>query len=474
MLTRRTFLCSALAAPSVLRSQAARRPNILIAVSDDQSFAHAAGPGFDRVAQSGVRFTQAICASPGCAPSRAAILTGKYPWQLEEAGTHASLFPRKLAVYPELLENAGYAVGITGKGAGPCNFKDAGWPHNPAGATAPDFDSFLKSRAKGQPFCFWYGAKEPHRPYEPGAGVRAGKRLADIVVPPFLPDTDEVRSDLADYHAAIDSYHRQLSAILDTLERAGELENTLVVATSDNGMSFPGAKAQMREYGIHVPLAIQWPARVKGGRTCEELVSLADLAPTFLDAAGVAVPAGLPTKSLLPYLTTAKPLNRPYVLSGRERHSHARADLLGYPARAMRTRQYLYVRNFAPARWPAGDAPGYFDIDDGPSKAWMIAHRNDAAIQSLFDAAFGKHAAEELFDIQKDPGCLTNLNTSPLHRNLMREFRRTLDAQLRAQGDPRLGVNPGIWESYPRYSPTRPELGGFSTAGAYNPAYQKK
>ena len=246
MITRRTLLSSAMAALA-----APSRPNILFAVSDDQSFAHTAVPGFERVAQSGVRFTQATCASPGCAPSRAAILTGKYPWQLEEAGTHASLFPRKLAVYPELLEKAGYFVGLSGKGAGPCNFKDAGWPHNPAGAVkAPDFDGFLKAREKGQPFCYWYGGKEPHRPYEAGSGVRAGKKLAEITVPPFLPDSPEVRSDLADYLAEIDVYDRHLSAMLDSLERAGELENTLVVTTSDNGMSFPGSKAQMREYGI--------------------------------------------------------------------------------------------------------------------------------------------------------------------------------------------------------------------------------
>ncbi len=479
MLTRRTLLSSALAAPAILRGQAARRPNILFAISDDQSFAHTAVPGFERVAQSGVRFTQAICASPGCAPSRAAILTGNYPWQLEEAGTHASLFPRKLAVYPELLEKAGYAVGLTGKGAGPCNFKDAGWPHNPAGAPAPDFETFLKARSakpggSAQPFCFWYGGKEPHRPYDPGSGFRAGKKLADIQVPPFLPDTPEVRSDLADYLAEIDVYDRNLSRMLDTLERAGELENTLVVTTSDNGMSFPGAKAQMREYGIHIPLAIMWPARVKAGRTCDELVSLTDMAATFLEAAGVAAPGTLQGQSLLPCLTTAKPLNRPFVLSGRERHSHARADLLGYPARALRTRQYLYVRNFAPTRWPAGDPPGYFDIDAGITKTWMLEHRAEPAVQPLFDAAFGKHPAEDLFDIRKDPGCLTNLNTSPAHRGLLREFRRTLDAQLRAQSDPRLGPNPNIWESYPRYSPTRPELGGFSTSGAYNPQYQKK
>ncbi len=474
MITRRNLLSAVLGAPAIVRGQTARRPNIVLAISDDQSFAHTGGAGFARVAESGVRFDQAICASPGCAPSRAAILTGKYPWQLGEAGTHASLFPRKLAVYPELLEQAGYATGLTGKGAGPCNFTDAGWPHNPAGEAAPDFDAFLKTKEKGRPFCFWYGASQPHRPYQAGSGARAGRKLDEIELPPFLPDSAEVRSDLADYLAAIDVYDRNLARLIESLERAGELENTLLVTTSDNGMPFPGAKAQMREYGIHVPLAMMWPARVKAGRTSNEILSLSDLAATFLEAAGVAVPAGLPSKSLLGYLTAGRPLNRAYVQAGRERHSHARADLLGYPARAMRTRQYLYVRNFAPARAPAGDAPGYYDIDDGPAKSWMLAHAADAAVEPLFQADFGNHPAEELFDIQKDPGCLRDLRASAAHRHLMREFRRTLDLQLRTQLDPRMGPNPNVWESYPRYSPTRPELGGFAERGAYNPQFQKK
>lgn len=499
MLSRRSFISTPLAAPAFLRGQDARRPNILFAISDDQSWLHtsAAGekavrtPGFDRVAQLGVRFTQAFAASPGCAPSRAAILTGRYPWQLREAGTHASLFPRDLTVYPDVLAKAGYFTGLTGKGAGPCNFKDAGWPHNPAGpsfdrrkAPAPaagintndyaaNFEDFLAQRPKDAPFCFWYGGQEPHRAYQPGLGLKSGKKLEDVTVPPFLPDTPEVRSDILDYLTEIEHFDRHLSRMLDTLEQAGQLENTLVVVTGDNGMSFPGAKAQMREYGIREPLAVCWPARIKGGRVSDELVSLIDFAPTYYAAAGIEPPPGLAGRNLLPLLAEGKPLNRPFVLSGRERHSHARHDLLGYPSRALRNRHYLYVRNFAPDRWPAGDPPRYYDIDNGPTHQLMLARQSDPAVAPLFQADYGKHPAEELFDIRTDPGCLKNLAREPRLRGVLAELRRTLTAQLKAQGDPRLGPNPNVWESYPRFSPTRPELGGFAEQGKYNPAYQK-
>ncbi len=499
MLHRRSFLSASLAAPALLRGQSARRPNILFAIADDQSWTDtsAAGqkalrtPGFDRVAQQGVRFTEAFAASPGCAPSRAAILTGRYPWQLREAGTHASLFPRDLTVYPEVLARAGYCTGLTGKGAGPCNFEDAGWPHNPAGpsfdshkAPAPasgintndyaaNFDGFLSQKPKDQPFCFWYGGQEPHRPYQPGLGLKSGKKLDDVVVPAYLPDTPEVRSDILDYLTEIEHFDRHLARMLDALDKAGELENTLVVVTADNGMSFPGAKAQMREYGIHQPLAVCWPARVKGGRVSDELASLTDFAPTYYAAAGLPPPPGLVGRNLLPLLCDGKALNRPYVLSGRERHSHARRDLLGYPARALRNRHYLYVRNFAPDRWPSGDPPKYYDIDNGPTHQLMLARQNDPAVAPLFQAAYGKHPAEELFDIRTDPACLKNLAREPRLRGLLAELRRTLTAQLKAQDDPRLGPNPNIWESYPRFSPTRPELGGFAERGRYNPAFRK-
>ena len=505
-LTRRTILGGLAAAPAILKltgcGGAPKRPNILFAISDDQSFPHtsAAGdpvvktPAFDRIAERGVLFTNAITGSPGCAPSRAAILTGRGPWQLEEAGTHASYFPRKFEVYPDLLAKAGYHVGLTGKGAGPANFD--GWPHNPAGPAfqkhetseapagirktdyAANFADFLAARPAGRPFCFWYGGSEPHRAFREGSGLESGKKLHDAAVPPFLPDCEIVRSDLLDYYFEIEWFDRQLGRMLSALEAAGELENTLVVVTSDNGMAFPRAKATMYEYGIHLPLAVSWPAAFRGGRKVDDLVSFMDFAPTFLDAAGLSIPPVMTGRSLLGVLRSDKAgivdVSRSSALSGRERHSHSRRDNLGYPARALRTHEYLYIRNFAPERYPAGDPPGYHDIDDGPTKRYLLEHQGEAGVSELFGLTCGRSPAEQLYDIRNDPGCLTDLAGSAGHARVKQTLRKELEDTLRSQGDPRLTGNGDVWESYPRFSPMRPQLGGFAEQGKYNPAFQGK
>jgi uncharacterized sulfatase len=498
MLNRREVLRTA---PALLLRGRPRRPNILFAIADDQSWLHtsAAGdavvktPAIDRIARTGVLFSNAVCASPGCAPSRAAVLTGRVPWQLEEAGTHASFFPKKFTVYPDLLEAAGYHTGLTAKGAGPCNFKGAGWAHNPAGKAwdsrtaerankglsnndyAANFADFIEAKPKTAPFCFWFGCHEPHRVYAPGAGLASGKRLTDVTVPPFLPDAPEVRSDILDYYAEIEHFDRHLGRMLELLERRGELEQTLVVATADNGMSFPGSKAQMHEYGIHMPLAVAWPAAAPGGRRVDDLISFTDFAPTFLEAAGLPVPRVMTGRSFLDVLTSGRSgrvdAQRTWAVSGRERHSHARFDNLGYPTRALRTHEFLYIRNFKPERWPAGDPDRFADIDDGPSKTFMLANRERKDVKPLFEAAFGKHPAEELYDIRTDPGCLRNL--AEAQPAVLTRMRTQLESTLTAQRDPRMLGTGDVFESYPRFSPMRPELGGFAEQGQYNPKYQR-
>jgi uncharacterized sulfatase len=447
-------------------------------------------PAFDEVAGRGVLFTNAISNSPGCAPSRAAILTGRPHWQLEEAGTHASFFPTKFEVYPDLLQKAGYHIGLTGKGAGPANFKESGWKGNPAGPDyrkqqvdraakgmsplnyAGNFEDFLQSKGKDQPFCFWYGGQEPHRAFDAGIGVRSRKRLEDVRVPGFLPDVPEVRSDILDYYTEIEHFDAHLGEMLRTLEKMGELENTLIVATSDNGMAFPGAKATMHDFGIHLPLAVAWGARGKGGRKSSEVVSFLDFAPTFLEAAGVVVPRVMQGHSLLRALEGGK-AGRTAAFSGRERHSHARFDNLGYPARSMRTEQFLYIRNFAPDRWPAGDAPLFADIDDGPSKRYVIENRDKPEVRPYFELACGKNPAEQLFDVVRDSACRKNLVDSAAHAATLKKMRAELERTLTATGDPRMTGNGGVWESYPRFSPMRPQLGGFAERGQYNPKYKK-
>jgi N-sulfoglucosamine sulfohydrolase len=482
---------------------APRRPNILFAISDDQSFPHvsAAGdpvvktPAFDRVAEHGVMFTQAFSGSPGCAPSRASILTGRPHWQLREAGTHGSLFPKDLEIYPDVLAAAGYHVGSTGKGAGPADFEASGWEHNPAGQPwqekefaetpegirstdyAANFEDFLGARESDQPFCFWYGGSEPHRQFQNGIGLESGKKLHDVKVPGFLPDCDVVRSDILDYYYEIEWFDTQLEKMLKTLEAAGELENTLVVSTSDNGMAFPRAKATMFEYGFHLPLAVSWPAEFRGGHTVDDIVSFSDFAPTFLEAAGVAAPQLVTGRSFLDVLRADKSgrvdQTRNSAFSGRERHSHSRFDNLGYPSRALRTHDYLYIRNFAPDRYQAGDPDGFYDIDASPSKSYIVDNRDDPEVKSFFEMTCGKFPAEQLFDIKTDAACLTNLADEAAHADAKAALVKEFDETLTAMGDPRMTGSGDVFESYPRVSRMRPELGGFAERGTYNPKYQE-
>jgi uncharacterized sulfatase len=486
-------LSAALAGPGAARAADGKgRPNLLLAISDDQSWPYAGAygcksvhtPAFDRIAREGVLFTHAYCASPGCSPSRAALLTGRHTWQLEQAGTHASSFPTRYVVYPDQLESAGYYVGLTGKGWGPGNYQVSGRPRNPAGPAfsartlksaprgmstndyAANFKDFLAKKPKEKPFCFWYGCTEPHRAFDKGAGLKAGKKLEDALVPPFLPDTPEIRSDLLDYCVEIERFDRDLGEMLRLLEAAGELDNTLVVVTSDNGMPFPRAKANVYEHGTHLPLAVRWPARVKGGRVIDDFVSFIDFAPTFLEAASVQPAAAMTGKSFLHLLTADKQGRldpaRDRIFTARERHSSARPDNLGYPCRALRTYEYLYIRNFAPDRWPAGDprgaggdAAGYYDIDGSPSKTFLIEHRDSKEYGRFFQLAVAKRPAEELYDVKKDPANLVNLADRPEYAAVKQRLRGELEQYLKATQDPRVLGNGDVFETYPRYSPIR-------------------
>ncbi|GAB5515933.1 sulfatase family protein [Rhodopirellula baltica] len=489
----------------------ADRPNVLVAISDDQSFPHTSAygyqaiqtPAFDRVAKTGVLFNNAFTPSPGCSPMRAAFLTGRNIWQIEHAGTHASSFASEYEVYQDRLENAGYFVGYTGKGWGPGNWKISDRSRNPAGPSfstkkskapggisgndyAANFDEFLKGRPDDKPFSFWFGCHEPHRVFEKGIGLKNGLDPSKVVVPAFLPDTPEIRSDILDYCFEIQWFDQHLGRMLDSLEKAGELDNTIVIVTSDNGMAFPRAKANVYEYGIHMPLAISWPNGAKGGRVVDDLVNLVDVTATIYDATEVQPPEKTPLsgRSLVELLRSdqdgiVEP-SRDAVYSGRERHSSVRYESLGYPQRCIRTDQYLYIRNFRPERWPAG-APqkfgagsypktkvvlakelgpmheGYHDIDGSPSLSFLVENRDDAELAKYLQWAVAKRPADELYDIQSDPACLNDLSAKPDFAEIKAGLSKRLNDYLTKTNDPRVsGLDGGdIWETYPRYSGLR-------------------
>lgn len=452
----------------------ASRPNILFVIADDWGYGHASvfgcswvkTPAFDRVAREGVLFAHCFTNNPKCSPCRASILTGRNSWQLEEACCHNGLFAAKWPVYPDLLEKAGFHVGLTGKGWGPGDFKGGGFTRNPAGPDfsqlrtkppakgispvdyARNFQEFLTRRKPGQPFCFWCGGHEPHRAYEPGAGIRAGKNPADVVLPSYYPDSPVIRSDLLDYAVEVEWFDTHLGRILKILEDARELDNTLVVVTSDHGYPFPRGKGQIYEHGYHIPLAIRWGQQVKSGRTVNDFINVRDFAPTFLEIAGLASPASMSGKSFAEALRspasewTDKTRNR--MVIGKERHDIGRPNDWGYPVRAIRTPEYLYVRNYEPDRWPVGNPEtGYRNCDDGPSKEHILA-----SFDRYYMLCFGKRPAEELYRVDKDPDCVTNLASEPANSQLIAELRKEMEDSLRKDQDPRILGNGAVFDTY--------------------------
>jgi len=456
-------------------------PNIVFAIADDWSFPHAgvygdrtvSTPAFDRIAREGVRFTHAFTAAPSCTPSRAAILTGQVVHRLEEGANLHGFLPKRFDVYPDLLEQAGYVVGYAGKGWGPGRFEPGGRKRNPAGPEFKHFDEFIQQRATGQPFLFWFGSNDPHRPYEAGTGLQAGMKLDSVQVPAFLPDTPEVRRDLLDYYFEVQRFDRDVGRIITTLERLGELDNTLIIVTADNGMPFPRAKATVYNGGARMPLAIRWPGAVRAGSVVEEFVSLTDVAPTVLEAAGLKAPASMTGRSLLPLLrglsqaglprrSSAQPsqraeAGRDRVFIERERHANVRHGNLSYPVRAIRTTDYLYVRNFRSDRWPAGDPQLVFsvgpfgDIDGSPTKSLLIDRKDDPTIARYFRLAMATRPAEELYDLRTDPHQLENVAGRPAYAEAQRRLRQQLEAWLRETGDPRATRDDDRWDRFPYY-----------------------
>ena len=401
--------------------------------------------------------------------------------------------------YPLILEADGYHIGETYKvwtpgtprdapyGAGRFAYESAGGKFNGfsqsasklvaagksveeakatlLGEVAANFDAFLETREGDRPFCYWFGPTNVHRRWTKGSGKALWGIDPDRLkgkMPEFLPDVHEVRQDMADYFGEIHAFDRALGVLLKKLEREGLLKNTLVVVSGDHGApGFPNGKCNLYDFGTAVPLAVRWPRGGKPGRVVDDFVNITDLAPTFLEVAGLEAPEVMTGRSLVPVLESdsgglVDPA-RPWLVTGRERHvARVRPGAVGYPQRAIRTADYLYILNFFPDRYPMGDpfqitadsAPTWDklesntfvtagDLDASPTKAWLVEHRNDPEWKPFYDIAFGKRPREELYDRRKDPHQMRNLANDPEHAEVKAELHRRLMAELERSGDPR-------------------------------------
>ncbi|NOX99120.1 MAG: sulfatase [Verrucomicrobia bacterium] len=497
-----------------------KRPNIVFAFADDwgrYASAYAkvdkkAGPNailktpnFDRVAREGVLFTNAFVTSPSCTPCRSSLLSGQYFFR---TGLGAILVGAKwdanIPSFPLLLKKSGYHIGQTYKvwspgtpndapyGERKYEYESAGRKFNQfsqnvtkmmdEGGKSMDeakqvlydevkgnFDKFLADReSKDQPFCYWFGPTNVHRKWTKGSGKRLwGLNPDDLqgAMPEFVPDVPVVREDFADYLGEVVAFDMALGLLLDKLEALGELENTIVVVSGDHGTpGFTHGKTNLYDFGTGVPLAIRWPALAPGGRVVKDFVNLMDLAPTFLEAGNTKIPEVMTGKSLVNVLVSQKDgwvdPTRNFVVTGRERHvGMAREGNLPYPQRAIRTKDFLYIRNFKPDRWPQGNPYGlsegkeiseedltedtratFPDMDSSPTKAWLVMNRKDAAVQGpkYFDWAFGKRPGEELYDLREDPDQVKNLAGDEAYAEVQKGMSERLIRILKQAKDPRV------------------------------------
>ena len=444
------------------------RPNILLILADNWRWPTAGAlgdpmartPAFDRIAREGVVFTHTFNPVPSCSPTRSCLLTGRQAHELGERASLWSGFPRDTPVVTQLLRDAGYELGYSGKPWGPGLPEVSGWKENPVGPKFSSFADFRAKRAGSRPFFFWLGntdtaTKGGRLPYLEEA--KASLDVSKLVVPPDLPDCPEVRDDLLNYYGGVMRLDREAADAIAALEKAGELENTVVIYTSDNGWQMPRGLANCYDAGSRVPLAIRWGGRLQAGRRVDAFVNVADLGPTFLELAGLVPPSVMTMRSIKALLLgQPDPAPRDAVFIERERHANVRHDNLSYPVRAVRTRDFLYLRNLRPDRWPAGDPDVLFihgrpfgDVDTTRVKDFLLAHQKDPAYAPHIARIFGKRPAEELYDLRKDPHQLTNVASQSEYAAALRELRGRVDGWMRGTGDPRVDPTYDGWDRFP-------------------------
>lgn len=464
-----------------------KKPNILFCLADDASYHYYNSkehnwintPNMDRVAENGIVFQNAYTPNAKCAPSRACILTGRYSWQLEEAGNHFGYWPQEYKSVTEILGENNYFTGYTGKGwepgdPGEINGKRRellGQPFQDEKITPPtpsisntnysaNFKTFLHEKPKNKPFFFWFGSLEPHRSYTYQSGINQGNKTIENIkdVPEFWPDTDSVKTDMLDYAFELEHYDKMLGEMLQILEDNGELENTIIILTADNGMPFPRVKGQCYELSNHLPLVISWiNGKYKKNTSITDYISFVDFAPTFLDIAGIdgelsgmKAITGKSFKNILMGKSTST-ANK-HVLIGKERHDVGRPFNQGYPIRGIVKDSFLYVKNFEIDRWPSGNPEtGYLNCDASPTKTEILKRKGKDGTFNYWQYSFGKRPENELYNIKKDPYCMNNL-ASELHFSLLiSELNKELEAELIKQKDPRMFGNGAIFDQYPVY-----------------------
>lgn len=425
--------------------EAATPPHLILIIADDMAWDDCGAyghpnirtPNIDRLAKEGMRFTQAFLTTSSCSPSRASIITGTYPHQTDAEQLHWPL-PGDRVTFVEQLKAKGYWTAAAGKwhlGDAVRDRFDYIAAENTAGfvlqsgtekaeTEQPKSDGSgcqqwlptLQKRPADQPFFLWLAAVDPHRPYHENI-VDQPHGSEDIILPPYLPDSEPVRKDFALYYDEIHRMDDYIGQVLAELDQAGLSENTLVLFISDNGRAFPREKTTLYDGGIKTPWIVRWPKEVQAGSVTDALVSSLDIAPTFLQLAGLEVGANFLGKDFRAVLQDTSAAINEYIYA--EDHWH---DFEDY-GRAVRNQRYKLIHNYYPdlANTPPADALR------SPTFQYMLGQQALGTLTPAQQACFlAPRPEEELYDLQLDPHELQNKIDDPSYADIAKELRAAL------------------------------------------------
>jgi len=397
------------------------RPNVIVFIADDMAWddcgayghPHIRTPSIDRLAREGMRFDNAFLTCSSCSPSRASLITGRYPHNTGAPQLHLPL-PGEQVTFVELLKQSSYYTAAAGK-----------W--HLGNDTKPKFDHVetkmnrwvetLLQRPDDEPFFMWFAFTDPHRPYQEDT-IPQPHKAGDAVVPPYLPDVPETRADLALYYDEIARLDGVVGRVLDVLEEQHIADNTMVIFMSDNGRPFPRCKTTVYDSGIKTPFIVRWPGRVEAETTSASLLSSIDLAPTLLEAAGLSIPDSFQGKSFLPLLDEPTATTREYIFA--EHNWHDFDD----HGRAVRSKQFKYICNHYPdvSGSPPADA-----VRSITFQAMRKLHDDGKLTAAQKNPFLVPRPDEELYDCLADPHELHNLALDPQHKQRLELLRRVLD-----------------------------------------------
>ena len=425
---------------------AAEKPNIVFLLADDMNrdtwgiygSKDCKTPNIDKLADDGMKFHRAYCSVAMCAPFRQELYSGRSPWRTGTLANHSRSKAGTRSL-PHYLKPLGYRVALSGKShVGPQGAYPFEILKTKTSKTKDSNGAFIETankffdecREKKTPFCLFIASNDGHAPFTTGDASQYDKDK--LTIPPYWLDTPVLREHLVKYYAEITNFDRLVGMVRASLEKKGLWKNTLFVVCSEQSVQFPFAKWTCYDNGLHTGMVMSWPGVIKAGSQAGTLISMADVAPTFVDAAGGKLKEGdVDGKSFLKTLRGEKQVLHEYVFGAFTNcNISANRDRI-FPIRSIRSEGFslLYNPNY---RQQTSNIT--LSTEGSPGMSWHAlkgkSEKADALIRKLH------HRPEfELYDLKNDPYELRNVNGKPEYEEVAERMKKALRAKLKELGD---------------------------------------